>query len=183
MTVADYEVSPAALERTAAGIETVLDGLRALGPLGAAEEGRGVARLGPMPGDVGHAGLSTAFVAFCNRWEWGVRAAVRRGRDMAEGLRAAGESYGSADGAGQDLLARLASDLAGDPGAAGGTWAEVAAEQMPEWRMPDGEALAAGWATTGRDLLDHSLPGMVGRMVQGGGLLADPFDDLRPIAE
>ena len=40
---------------------------------------RGVVALGPVPGDVGHAGLSSAFVVFCDRWEWGVRTAVRRG--------------------------------------------------------------------------------------------------------
>jgi len=53
MTGPGYVVSPSALDATAAGIEAVLSGLRALGPLGMAEEGRGVVTLASLPGDVG----------------------------------------------------------------------------------------------------------------------------------
>src|ERR1700754_2402874 len=117
MTAPDYAVSPRALDVTAAGIEAVLGGLRALGPLGAAEEGRGITRLAPLPGDVGHTGVSAAFALCCGRWEWGVRAALRTGEDMASGLRAAGVSYGQADAVGEQLLTRIVADVVGDPGA------------------------------------------------------------------
>ncbi len=183
MTGPDYQVSPAALDETAAGIEAVLDGLRALGPVGSAEEGHGVVRLASMPGDVGHAALSTAFVAFCNRWEWGVRDAVRTGRDMADELRAAAASYGHADEAGEDLLARVAYDLLGDPGAAGDTWADVAASGVPDWRMPDWSELAGRWADTGRAAVDNSLPELVERAADGVGPLDRALDDLRPIVQ
>jgi hypothetical protein len=181
--VSDYEVSPAALDAAAAGIEAVLEELRVLGPVGSAEEGRGVERLAALPGDVAQAGLSTAFVVFCNRWEWGVRGAVQAGRDVAEGLRAAGVAYGHADGRGEDLLAWVAYDLVGDPGGAGGTWADVTASAAPNWRMPEWSELAAPWVATGRDLVEHSLPAMAERVLGGTGALDVPFDDLRPIAQ
>jgi len=55
MTGPDYAVSPAVLGAAAAGIEAV------------GRPDADVAALGPAPGDVGHAGLSSTFVAFCDR--------------------------------------------------------------------------------------------------------------------
>jgi hypothetical protein len=183
MTGPDYVVSPLALDVTAAGIEAVLGGLRSLGPVGVAEEGRGVAALAALPGDVGHAELSTAFVAFCNRWEWGVRAAVRSGEDMAEGLRAAGASYGQADSMGKDLLARVVLDVVGDPGAptADATMADVEATQQLDRRMPDWGRLGSQWADAGRDLVEGSSPGLLMRALQGRDVLDDQLDDLLPV--
>jgi hypothetical protein len=180
MTGPDYVVSPAALAATAAGIEAVLSGLRSLGPLGMAEEGRGVAALAGSPGGVGHAGLSTAFVAFCNRWEWGVRAAVRDGEDMADGLRAAGVSYGRADSLGEGLLARVALDIVGDPGAptAAATPTDVEAAQQLDQRMPDWGRLGGQWADVGRDLVEGSSPGLLVRGRHGADVLDDQLDDL-----
>ncbi len=180
MTGPDYVVSPSALDVTAAGIEAVLGGLRSLGPLGWVEEGRGVTMLASLPGDVGHAGLNTAFGAFCERWEWGVRTAVRSGEDMAEGLRAAGASYGQADGRGQDLLARVVLDFAGDPDAptAGATWADVEAAQWPDRGMPDWGRVGGQWADVGRDLVAGSPPGMLVRELQGADVLDDQLDDV-----
>lgn len=185
MTTPDYAVSRSALDETAAGIEAVLGTLRALGPLGTAEEGRGVVRLAPMPGDVGHAALNTAFVAFCDRWEWGVRAAVRAGEEMADGLRASGASYGQADGVGQNLLARVALDIVGDPAAAntGASWADVMAAAQPDRRQADWAQMGGRWADTGRDLLDGSGIGLITAELRGADVWADQLDDLRSIAD
>jgi hypothetical protein len=183
MTAPDYAVSPRALDVTAAGIEAVLDGLRSLGPLGTAEEGRGITRLAPLPGDVGHAGLNAAFALFCGRWEWGVRAAVRTGEDMAEGLRAAGVSYGQADDSGEQLLVRVMADVVGDPGApdTAASVADLEGEQRPEWRMPGWDRLAAQWADTADDVVAGSSPGLVVRTLQDPAALDEALDDLRPI--
>jgi hypothetical protein len=183
VTAPDYAVSPRALDDTAAGIEAVLGGLRSLGPLGAAEEGRGITRLAPLPGDVGHGGLNAAFTLFCARWEWGVRAAVRTGEDMAVGLRAAGASYGRADDIGEQLLVRIESDVVGDPGAPNTSTsvADLEGEQRPEWRMPDWDRLAAQWAETGNEVVAGSSPGLVVRTLQDPAVLDEALDDLRPI--
>ncbi|HEY0813241.1 MAG TPA: hypothetical protein VGE11_08150 [Pseudonocardia sp.] len=183
MTGPDYVVSPPALEGTASGIEAVLGGLRSLGPVGVAEQGRGVATLSAAPGDVAHAGLSTAFTAFCNRWEWGVRAAVRAGEDMAAGLRAAGASYGRADSVGEDLLARVLFDVVGDPGAPSeeATMADVDEAQQPDRRMPDWSRLGGQWADVGRDLVEGSAPGLIVRELGGADVLGDELGDLLPV--
>src|SRR5690349_10645221 len=80
-----YEVAPAILLAAAAGMEGVARPV-------------GVGALGAVPGDVGHAGLSSVFVQFCDRWEWGLRAVAERGADLAAELRAAAAAYRSADG-------------------------------------------------------------------------------------
>jgi hypothetical protein len=184
VTTPDYAVTPSALAETAAGIEAVLGALRSLGPLGPAEEGRGVIGLASMPGDVGHAALNTAFVAFCSRWEWGVRAAVHAGEELADGLRAAGAAYGQADDAGQNLLARVARHVVGDPAAdTGNGWADVIAAVQPDPRPPDWARLGRQWADTVQDLLDSSGLGLITAELRGADVWAGQVDDLAPIAE
>lgn len=183
MTGPDYEVSPATLEKIADGIETVVDGLRGPEPSGAAEQGRGVERLAAWPGDVGHAALNTSFVAFCRRWEWGVRAAVQDGVELVDGLRASAAAYGRADDDGAEVFARVAFDLVGDPaGAQGDTWEEVAAARRPDLRPPDPAAVAQSWVDTARALLDGSWPALAVRTLRGDAP-PDPLDDLRPITQ
>jgi hypothetical protein len=127
--------------------------------------------------------LNAAFTLFCARWEWGVRAAVRTGEDMAEGLRAAGASYGRADDIGEQLLVRIESDVVGDPGAPNTSTsvADLEGEQRPEWRMPDWDRLAAQWAETGNEVVAGSSPGLVVRTLQDPAVLDEALDDLRPI--
>lgn len=170
----DLVVPSAAFVEAAAGIEAVLDGL------GAQEPGHRVASL---PGDVGNTGLSSTFVVFCDRWQWALRAAVRSDEDIADELRAAGDTYGHAEGAGHDLLARLVYDVVGDPATAGDTWEDVAAAAQPDRRMPEWGALGGQWAATADDLADHSWPALIARVLAGENPYADQLDDLRPIAE
>jgi len=183
MTGPDYEVSPAALAEAAAGFDAVIDELRALGPPGAAQAGRGVAALGPQPGDIGHAGLSSAFLAFCDRWDWGLRDAVRMAASLADDLRSAGTAYGHADGGGHSLLARIAFDLVGDPRRAADTWEDVGAAVVPDRGMPDWSSLAGQWADTADDLATRSWPGMIARALRGDDPHVGQLDDLRPIVE
>jgi hypothetical protein len=183
MTGPDYAVSPTALNATAAGIEAVIDGLRALGPPGKVELGRGVAQLAPSAGDVGHPGLSSAFLLFCDRWEWGVRTGVRVGEDLAADLRATDAAYRHAEGADQNLLARIAFDLAGDPAGVGETWEDVATSTVPQRGVPDWDELGGQWADTADDLAARSWPGMIARALRGADPFAGQLDDLRPIVE
>ena len=171
MTGPDYAVSAAALGETAAGIEAV------------GRPDAEVAALGPVPGDVGHAGLSSTFVAFCDRWEWGLREAVGRGGELAEELRAAAGAYERGDGDGEHLLARLVYDVVGDPGAEGDTWADVRAAVPPDRAPPRWGSLGAEWADTARDLADHTWPAFIARVLAGENPFAGQLDDLRPIVE
>jgi hypothetical protein len=171
MTGPDYAVSPAALGEAAAGIKAV------------GRPDADVVALGPAPGDVGHAGLSSTFVAFCDRWEWGLREAVGRGGELAEELRAAAGAYERVDGDGEHLLARLVYDVVGDPAEAGDTWADVAAAALPDREMPEWGAVGAEWAATARDLADHTWPALIARALAGENPFAGQLDDLRPIVE
>ncbi|MBV9922702.1 MAG: hypothetical protein JOY78_17875 [Pseudonocardia sp.] len=183
MSGPDYEVSPAALAEAAAGVDAVIDELRALGPPGAAQAGRGVAALGLEPGDVGHAGLSSAFLVFCDRWDRGLRDAVRTAAELADDLRSAGTVYGRADGGAHSVLARIAFDLVGDPGSAADTWEDVGAAVAPDRGMPDWSSLASQWADTADDVAARSLPAVVARALRGEDPHAGQLDDLRPIVE
>lgn len=173
VTGPDYQVSPASLGAAAAGFDAVAE----------PGAGRGVAALGSMPGDVGHPGLSSVFLVFCDRWEWGVREAVGRGADLASDLRAAANAYGLVDSDGEDLLARLVYDVVGDPAEAGDTWADVAAAALPDRGMPEWGDLGAEWADTARDLADHTWPALMARALAGEDPFAGQLDDLRPIVE
>ena len=168
MTGPDYAVAPAALGEVVAGIEGVAGPVR-------------VAGLGAVPGEVGHAGLSSVFVVFCDRWEWEVRATAGRGAELAEELRAAAALYRSADG--DDLLARLVYDVVGDPGVRGDTWAEAAVAVRPDRGMPEWGALGAEWGDTARDIADHTLPALIARALAGENPFAGQLDDVRPVAE
>jgi hypothetical protein len=171
MTGPDYAVSPAALAAAAAVIEA------------AARTGADVAGLGPVPGDVGHAGLSSVFLAFCDRWEWGLREAVGRAAELAEELRAAAGAYQRVDGDGEHLLARLVYDLVGDPSRVGDTWADVGAAVLPDRELPEWDELGAEWADTAQDLADHTWPALMSRALAGENPFAGQLDDLRPIVE
>lgn len=172
VTGPDYEVSPAALGAVAAGIAAV----------GGPSAGD-VAALGPVPGDVGHAGLTSGFLVFCDRWAWEVRDAVEAAGDLADELRAAAAAYGRAEGDGERLLARIAYDVVGDPGADGGTWAEVAAAALPDRELPSWGGLGDEWADTASDLADHTWPALIARVLAGENPFAGQLDDLRPIVE
>jgi hypothetical protein len=136
-----------------------------------------------VPGDVGHAGLSSTFLLFCDRWVWGVRDAVRTAEDLADELRAAGAAYGRAEGDGERLLARIAYDVVGDPSGVGDTWAEVAAAALPDREMPNWAELGAEWVDTAADLADHTWPALIARVLAGENPYAGQLDDLRPIVE
>lgn len=170
MTGPDYEVSPAVLAEAATAIEAV-------------PAPSGVAQLALLPGDVGHAALSSAFVAFCDRWEWGVRDAVRVGEDVADDLRTSAAAYGHADGAGKNLLARFAFDLVGDPAGVGETWADVGASLVPDRGMPDWGELGGQWADAADDLAARSWPGMIARALRGADPFAGQLDDLSRVVE
>lgn len=131
---AGYRVITDELLGAASGVRGVLDQLEELASdRGWAEQGRGVVLLGASPGPVGHAELAASFVHFCERWEWGMRAAIRSGRAMADRLDAtarhytAGDLLGAAIGNPSDPVAELPVETAADRARAldsiGETWA------------------------------------------------------------
>ncbi len=159
-----YQVTPAALAGAARGVEDVLGELRSLGVgAGRAEAGRGIWALVAGAGPAGHAGLGEAFVTFCSRWEWGVRALVRAGREMAEGLDAASAAYARADRDQGGLFQRILSGGAAPPDR---SWAGT------------GRSVADTWTAVGRDVAGSSLPGMLASARDGDSPVRHQLDDL-----
>lgn len=183
-----YRVAPEDLNAAARGVHDVLDALAELAhDRGWADQGRGTALVAGSAGPLGHAGLAAALDGFCTRWEWGVRAAVRTGREMADGLAGTARGYTEGDAAPAGLFGRLYADVTGDPGAdpAGAeqrTWAELAAgAARPETAQERADAAASigrTWADTARDLGENSTPGMVRTALDGGNPLQGQMDDL-----
>jgi hypothetical protein len=178
-----YQVDPRDLDEAAAGVHAVLDALTELGAgKGMAGQGRGVSLIPAHAGPIGHDGLARALTAFCARWEWGVRAAVQTGRDVAGDLTATARAYTEGDRHPAGLFGRIHADVAGDPradpaAAEGSTWEELLASH-PE-RPADAAAALDGadraWAETARDLAADSVPGMVAAALEG----RDPIAGLR----
>ncbi|EFL15241.1 hypothetical protein [Streptomyces sp. C] len=79
----DLDVSKQALGQIADGITKTLAELKELGMVGTASMGRGFSDLSLSGLETGHDGLTSSFNAFCERWEWGVRALVQQGNDFA----------------------------------------------------------------------------------------------------
>ncbi len=167
-----YQVAPAALAETARGVEGVLDELRSLGVgVGLAEAGRGVLALADHAGPAGHAALAEAFTEFCARWEWGVRALVRAGREVVAGLDAAAAAYSGVD---LDQSSRFGAILAGAVGESAApdrSWAET------------GRAAAARWTAAVRDAGANSGPAVLAHALGGGNPIDGLADDLAGLNE
>lgn len=176
-----YQVRTAELAGAAQGVRDVLDQLTGLGQVGWAHEGRGTALLGAQAGPIGHTGLGEAFASFCARWEWGVRAAIRTGEDMADGLGASARAYEQGEDGSTSLLDRIVADVMGDPRVAPGEAPSPAPETGQDWQHTADNA-GATWSATGEDVWANSTPGMIQHAVDGENPLQGQLDDVAGLA-
>ncbi|MFJ2214938.1 hypothetical protein ACIQVO_22840 [Streptomyces sp. NPDC101062] len=82
----DLDAPDEALALIAEGIDKAHGELKDLGAIGQATAGRGFSELALTGLELGHQGLTAQFDAFCERWEWGVRALMWRGNNFASGV-------------------------------------------------------------------------------------------------
>ncbi|MFJ3904328.1 hypothetical protein [Streptomyces sp. NPDC090025] len=80
----ELAVPSAALAEIAKGIDLAHAELRELGMIGEATMGRGFSDLALSGLELGHAGLTSQFQTFCDRWEWGVRSLTLRGNGFSQ---------------------------------------------------------------------------------------------------
>ncbi|GAA0466291.1 hypothetical protein ABZ951_03715 [Streptomyces sp. NPDC046215] len=73
-----------ALDGIAKGLNGAIEELKKIGSPGDAATGRGFSELALSGLETGHEGLTASFKAFCDRWEWGVRALVHDGSQFAD---------------------------------------------------------------------------------------------------
>jgi hypothetical protein len=81
-----YGADPEVLQQAAKGINQTIEELQAVGQVGGGAVGFGFDSLALSPLQMGHAGLAKAFATFAERWEWGVKALVDEGNEIAEKL-------------------------------------------------------------------------------------------------
>jgi hypothetical protein len=187
MTAPGYRAAPAAMRDAADGIDALVGELGRLTTAGRAGAGRGVAGLQPEAGRLGHDELEAAVATFCGRWEWGVRALVQSGAEMAEGLRESLQAYSDADTRTGSLFSRLLSDAVGDPRADPEQAAHRTPEEILRGDAPDswartGRLVADTWSALGRDVLDTGLDRAT-RWAQGENPYGDELAALDEIAE
>ena len=187
MTAPGYRATPAAMRDAADGIDGLVGELGTLTTAGRAGAGRGVAGLELDAGQLGHDELAAALAAFCHRWEWGVRALVQSGTEMARGLRESLQGYENADTETGSLFSRLLSDAAGDPRAD----PEQAAHRNPDeilrggspvtWAHA-GESIATTWSSLGRDVVETGADRAT-RSAHGENPYGPELDALHEIVE
>nr|WP_223185472.1 hypothetical protein [Streptomyces sp. CBMA152] len=98
-----------------AGINASLAELKDIGMVGQGSVGRGFTALELSGLDMGHAGLTSEFKTFCERWEWGVRALVQEGNGFAADVGLSAGMLHEQDQYLSSSLKTLANSLNGDP--------------------------------------------------------------------
>lgn len=189
-----YEVSPAALRQTAAGIRAALDELQELGVAGTAEAGRGLSALSIHPTQVGHQPLQSAFDQFLDRWAWGVRTLVQDDNQIAQLLNLNAGLYHDAEQYASGTFKDLTADVLGDPHATANqveqrSWAQVRADNPhTDFQHPDTSAsslahaaqhIASTWQGVAGDLISPQRQAEQQLATAAG---TGPHDDRQPEA-
>ncbi|MFD5396835.1 hypothetical protein ACFWJW_21780 [Streptomyces sp. NPDC127097] len=87
MTSAEgYELDPNALKQVTKGIDGAIAELKELGFDINAQLGQGFDKLALSGMESGHAGVSSVFDDFCERWGWGVRLLIHEANEFARRL-------------------------------------------------------------------------------------------------
>ncbi|MEV2203110.1 hypothetical protein [Streptomyces fradiae] len=90
----ELRLPPGTARMLAEGIDKAHGELKELGSIGDAVAGAGFSELSLSAVELGHGGLAAQFGTFCERWDWGVRALMRRGNEFAQAVGlAAGALY------------------------------------------------------------------------------------------
>ncbi|MEU3693511.1 hypothetical protein [Streptomyces narbonensis] len=111
----DLAAPAAALAAIAKGIDLAHAELKDLGMLGQASSGRGFSHLALSGLELGHGGLTSAFEAFCERWEWGVRALTLQGNAFAQGVGLSAGSFAEQEQYLKDSIKIGVNSLNGNP--------------------------------------------------------------------
>jgi hypothetical protein len=170
--VSGYQVNPAALRQTAAGIQDTIDELSTLGVTGSAEAGRGLSTLSLSGTQVGHQPLQAAFTQFLDRWTWGVRTLVQDGNQIAQLLNLNAGVYHDMEQYASGTFKDLTADLLGNPQQTDTqveqrSWAQVRADNpRTDAEHPDtsaeslaqaGHHIAITWQGVAQDLASPPL--------------------------
>jgi hypothetical protein len=161
-----YGADPQVLKQAAQGINQTIDELQDVGVgVGAGAVGRGFGSLELTQLQMGHTGLAAAFATFAQRWEWGVRALVTEGNDIAQKLDLSAGYYHEAEEYAIAVVKDSVVASYGDPAASGEdaermSWSQVGSAVKETW-TPDlseqsadeaRQQIGQTWQTTQEDL-------------------------------
>lgn len=163
------------------GITLTLEELRELGMVGEAGAGRGFSDIALSGLELGHEGLTSAFTAFCERWEWGVRALVLEGNKFAAGVGLAAGTLYETDQYVEGMLKVGANSLLGNPHATEEeitqkSWSQLAADTTDAYLNPDysKESFETAWANSKQGWMDAGRDLMTSEMMTGSASLMSP---------
>ncbi|RJQ69484.1 hypothetical protein D5S17_30300 [Pseudonocardiaceae bacterium YIM PH 21723] len=162
MTKDMYGLDPQQLEAAAKGYDSALEALGEIGFGHTAAAGRGITNLKVSRADMGHEGMTGALDGFCERWEWGVRALIREGEELRDGLLETKTTYELAEQTANRLLKRAAHDAFGNPmgdseKAMDRSWKDIGNDAAPasmEENKKAYEEAGENLRTTGRNLAE-----------------------------
>jgi hypothetical protein len=170
-----YGVDPDALKEAADGVNGAISELKSVGSVSDAVMGEGFAGLSLSGMETGSADLTSSFAAFCDRWEWGVRALVQDGSQFAERLGLAAGTYNEMEDYAKDTLKVVYNADLGNPDLTEdqveGMSAKQVAADNPFTQLTNSDtsqksfqdafsAMGTTWKDTGRDITDGTVPGM-----------------------
>lgn len=176
-----YEVDPQVLKQAAEGINEAVDELQDVGGVGSGAVGRGFSSLAMTGLQVGDSGLCKAFSDFAQRWEWGVRALVVEGNEVADKLNLSAGYYHEMEQYGQEVLKDGVTAALADPAMSGEdvekkkmSWGDVGSSVKDAY-TPDFSAesyakahskVEDAWKATGEDVATSGVGGAHVRVAQ-----------------
>jgi hypothetical protein len=186
-----YGADPEVLGQAAKGINQTIEELQGVGMVGGGAVGRGFSSLQLTQLQMGHTGLAKAFATFAERWEWGVKALVDEGNEIAEKLDLSAGYYHEAEeyavGVAKDyVVASLCDPALSGEDAERMSWSQVGSSAKGSW-TPDlsQESASASlqqtgeaWHATEEDLTTSGQYGTQLRL--GGEFVRESVDAVTP---
>ena len=176
---AGKDLDTAGMAEVAKGITLTLNELREIGIDSLAGAGRGFSELSLSGLELGHEDLSSQFSAFCERWDWGVRALVGQANAFAQSVGlAAGLLYETDQYVSGSVKVLANSLIGGSPYTSeeeveAMSWNDIARSRYDAVTHPDfseesfakaAETAKQGWKDAGRDVMTSETLGPMGML-------------------
>lgn len=178
------QVDPAALLLAAQGIDGAISELNDMGMLSEGETGRGFDSLTLSGMEAGHHGLAETFGAFCETWQWGVRALVQDANTMARELEISAGMYAHLEEYVEESFSTAGKMVIANPHLSEEEVADLSLSEIGDSYRPDyslesfeqgNEQIAETWSGVADDIRETTEQ----KLEDPLGYYGDEFDRLR----
>jgi len=161
-----YDVSPDLLNEASSGINETIGELKNIGIAEADDEGRGFSNLALTGLQAGHPDVTSAFSAFTDRWEWGVRSMVKEGNEIARLVGLSAGTYQDMENYAIGVFKDVVNAVAGDPHAneqqiENSSFGQIFGADKPDYSAASwdktGQNAKQTWLSVGRDLAEGPM--------------------------